>query len=654
MRFEENRGQFHPAVRYTARASGYNLQLTDSGPAFLARKQRVQLELPHANPHPRLEGLERMADTNYLVGSQEHWHPGVANFARVRYHDVYPGVDVVYYGNNGQFEYDFELRAGVSPDAIRMKFAGADGLSITPEGDLAILAAGIQVVQKKPIIMQDGRSIAGRYTLLSRNQAAVALEKYDRTKPLVIDPIISFGQYFGSSGSDQITATKMGPNGKLYITGSTSTGEMPYIDGAYNNFSAGLIDIFLAIMDTNPNNGYQLTYFSYLGGSNNDVPLGVDVWWNGVAYLTGYTTSTDFPMKGNSFQTVTNGVQSAFVAVLDPSLYGGDSLTYSTFLGGTTALNTGNGIALDTSGRIYVIGTTRCTDFPVTASAYAGVLYGPQDAFITVLDPYSSSLVYSTYMGGELSDDGRAIAVGTNGLVYFAASTISAQFPIEGPFYRSQLQGGTDAVVGVIDITKSGNGSDGTPASMIYSSYIGGGDLDEVRGLALDADNKMILTGYTFSFDYPVTSDAVQRLPRGNGDVFVTVVNPNQPRNFMVYSTYFGGSQGEVGYGVKPDGNGGIYVTGYTLSTDLFTVGAPQPGSGGGTNLFLAQIKPGVAGRAGILFSTYLGATGTYVGDSIAIGGDGTIYLAGYGQKGLPTWNDYQGGTSDGFLVVMK
>jgi hypothetical protein len=656
LRFEENYGQSPQVVRYTAHAGAYNLQLTDRGPAFLMDGKRVQLGMVHSSKAPRIEGLERLAaDTNYLVGQENQWHTGVANYARVRYHEVYPGVDVVYYGNSGQLEYDFQLQAGVNPDAVRMEFAGADHLAITPDGDLSIGADGKDLIQKKPAIFQDGRRIAGRYILLAPNQAGLVLEKYDPSRPLVIDPILQFGQYFGSSGTDQITAMKMGPNNLLYIAGSTNTSEMPYIDGAFDNSNAGLTDCFIAIMDTSPNAGNQLIYFSYLGGSNIDIPVALDVDQNGVVYLTGSTTSTNFPVAGNSFQTTGAGsVQAAFVAAIDHTQYGGNSLIYSSYLGGTTGLNVGNGIAVDRNGQMYVVGTTRSTDFPVTDSAYAGVLYGPQDAFITVLSLYGSSAVYSTYMGGELADDGRAIAVGSNGLVYFAASTFSTLFPMEGHSYRNYLSGGIDVVVGVIDITKHGNGADGTPASMIYSSYLGGTDIDEVRSMSLDANNNMLLTGYTFSSDFPVTANAVSPSAPGNGDVFLTIVNPNDPPHFMVYSSYFGGSQGEVAYAIKPDTIGGFYVSGYTLSTDLYTVAAPQPGSGGGINMFMAQINPNVAGKAGIKFSSYLGAKGIYVGNAITLGSDGSVYMAGYGQSGLPTWNSYAGGSSDGFLVVLK
>jgi hypothetical protein len=366
--------------------------------------------------------------------------------------------------------------------------------------------------------------------------------------------------------------------------------------------------------------------------------------------MAGTTNSVDFPMAGNSFlATASATVSNGFVATIDPSLYGGDSLTYSTYLAGTDGNTSINDMALDPAGFIYLIGTTRATDFPLTDGAYAGTLFGAQDAFLTKLDRNSTSLAYSTYLGGGVSDDGRSIAVGTDGKVYFGISTFSTDFPMEGSGYRQSLQGGSDAVVGMMDMTKSGE------ASLVYSTYLGGTDNDEVHKISLDANNNIILTGYTLSNDFPVTSDAVQRNAVGNTDVFVSVVNPHDPAHFLVYSTYFGGTQGEVGYDVEPDGKGNIYFTGYTLSPDLYTVAAPYPGWGGGIDVFVAAVTPGKAGRAGVLFSTYLGATGTYVGTSLVIGADSSIYLGGYGNIGMPiTATGYAGGLSDGFFVVLK
>jgi hypothetical protein len=653
LRFEENRGQWDPSVRFTARSNGVNLQLTDRGPAFLVGSSRVQIDLVHASGSPVIQPLEKLpAATNYLVGARSQWHTGVANYARVRYQSVYPGIDVVYYGNRNQLEYDFVLAPGANPDAVRLNFRGDVKVSLTPGGDLALDGNGAQILQKAPVIYQDNRPIKGRYTLLARNQVGFRIDRYDRTRALVIDPILLYCTYMGSSGTDRVTAMKMGPNGRLYITGSTTTGEMPFIDGAYNNVSSGLTDVFLAIVDTTANGNFALKYFSYIGGGNVDTPLALEVDSQGVAYIAGSTTSTNFPMAGSNVQST--GAASAaagFIAAIDPSLYGGDSLVYSTYLGGTDGNTSINGIALDGAGFIYVIGTTRATDYPLTTSGYAQTMYGPQDAFLAKIDRNSSSLVYSTYLGGELTDEGRSIAVGSNGKVYFAASTTSTQFPMEGPGYRQNLQGGLDMIVGMMDMTQFGT------ASLVYSTYLGGSDTDEVRKITLDANNNVILTGYTLSNDFPVTADAVRRNPGGNTDVFITKVNPNNPPGFLVYSTYFGGSDGEVAYDVKSDSAGNIYFTGYTLSSDLTTEGASQPGWGGGIDVFVAGIKPGTPGRAGLLYCTYLGATGTYVGSAMALGTDGSIYVGGYGNIGLPSssnGNGFSGGVTDGFITVMK
>uniref|UniRef100_Q020T1 Cell surface glycoprotein (S-layer protein) related protein-like protein n=1 Tax=Solibacter usitatus (strain Ellin6076) TaxID=234267 RepID=Q020T1_SOLUE len=654
LRFEENRGQFDSPVRFMAKSAGGKLQFTARGPEFLVGSSPVEIGLVHGNAAPKIEPLDRIsAVTNYMVGPRDNWHSGIANFARVRYQQVYPGIDIVYYGTQNQLEYDFVLAPGANPDAIRLKFKGGVHVSLTPSGDIALESSDGKVLQKAPAIYQDKRKVQGRYTLLANNEVGFRLAGYDRTRALTIDPILVYCEYIGTSGADQITAMKMRSNGLLYVTGSTNNGGFSTIDGAYSDHTLGLTDIFLAIIDTTANGNFALKYFSYLGGSGLDIPNAIDMDSKGVAYMTGTTTSVDFPMKGSSVQTASSATSVlSFIAGVDPAGYGGDSLIYSTYLGGTTGNQSGNGLVVDKNGIIYTIGTTLATDFPVTTSAYAGVLYGKSDAYLCKIDPNSSSMLYSTYLGGELSDQGRAIAVGSDGKVYFAATTVSTQFPMEGSGYRQTLSGPEDIIIGKMDMTQFG-----TP-SLIYSTYFGGTDIDEVKAIALDAKNNVILSGFTLSTDLATTSDAVQRNPGGNGDAFVSVVNPSDPPRFLVYSTYFGGSQGEVAYAVQSSASGNIYLTGYTLSPDLFTVAAPQPGWGQGINIFVAGIKPGVAGHAGILFSTYMGLGGTYVGTSLALGGDGSVYVGGYGNIGLPNADfgagGYMGGNTDGIFLVFK
>jgi len=253
--------------------------------------------------------------------------------------------------------------------------------------------------------------------------------------------------------------------------------------------------------------------------------------------------------------------------------------------------------------------------------------------------------------GGELDDEGRSIAVGSNGMVYFGATTNSTQFPMEGPGFRATQQGPVSIIVGMMDMTKSNQ------ASLVYSTYFGGSAVNEVRKIALDSQNRVMLTGYTLSTDFPTTADAMQSQAGGNGDAFVSLVNPNDPPRFLVYSTYVGGSQGEVAYDLTGDTAGNIYVTGYTMSPDFPVQDAPQGNWGGGTDLFITKLQPGTAGHSGLLFSTYFGTAGVYVGTGIAVGPDGSVYAAGYATVGLPSsfnGNGFAGGLSDGFVMVLK
>jgi Beta-propeller repeat len=398
-----------------------------------------------------------------------------------------------------------------------------------------------------------------------------------------------------------------------------------------------------------------MLYFTYIGGGGADIPLAMAVDSQENVYLTGTTDSTNFPMTVNAVQNTGAGsVVSAFVLELNPfGEAGAVSLVYSTFLGGTTGDTAGNGIAVDRNGLIYVIGSTKATDFPLTDSAYMAVTWGPQDAFLCKIDPNAGVLDYSTYLGGELADQGRAIALAPNGLVYFAVTTESTEFPMAGLAYNYNLTAPIGIVIGVMDMTQSG------ADSLVYSTYFGGSDIQEVRGIALDAAGRLLVTGYTLAKDFPVTPDAAQPKPGGSNDAFVSVVNPMAFPNFLVYSTYLGGSQGEVAYGIAGDSAGNIYVTGYTLSPDFPTTGdAFEPNWGGGIDVFLTKLKPGIPGRAGLQSSTYIGGEGVYSPTALTLGRDGTIYVVGLGGSGLPSTADalqgYGGGASDGFIMVLS
>jgi hypothetical protein len=673
LRFEANQGQWDSSVRYRARSGGLNLSLTQSGPVVApANAPGLGISLAGSNPAPVIEGLDPLAArTDYFVGARAGWHTGIANYARVRYRAVYPGVDVVYYGNANRLEYDFVLDPGADPRAIRLEFRGALGLRITPGGDLAVDTAAGTLIQQSPAIYQEDpatgarQTVSGRYVLLARNAVGVRLDRYDRKRKLVIDPIIVYSTYFGGTASDQINAVQLSSTGLLYIVGQTTTTDVadqttsvgfPVVNGAYASANVGGIDAFLAIIDTTANGNYSLVYSSYIGGGGTDIANCVAADANGNIYVGGNTNSADFPVAGNSFKTTAPAsvYMSAFVFELNPAIYGASALLYSTYLGGTTGNDTLNGLTLDAAGNIYVIGAARSTDFPVTGSAFATSQYGSQDAFVTELNPNSASLLYSTYIGGQSDDTGVGIvALGPPGQVYVAFNTQSVDFPMAGYSYDNVLSGAVDPVLGLMDLTRSGAGS------LVYATYFGGSDLDEVRGIAADAQGNLLVTGYTMSSDFPVTGDSVQSVYGGNGDAFVSVVNP-AAAGFILYSTYLGGSDGDVGYAVAGDAAGGIYVTGYTLSGDFpTTINAPQQQWGQGIDAFVTKVARGVAGAAGLQYSTYLGGPNVNVGYALAVTYDGTAYVAGFTEGLWPVsatalQGTYGGGSSDGFVLVLS
>jgi hypothetical protein len=303
---------------------------------------------------------------------------------------------------------------------------------------------------------------------------------------------------------------------------------------------------------------------------------------------------------------------------------------------------------------IYVVGQTQTADFPTTANGYAASLYGPSDVFISKIDVTTPNLVYSTFMGSELDDDACGLVLDRNNVVYFAGTTLGTQFPMAGYSFDGYSSGNYDVVVAEVDTTQSG------VSSLIWATYYGGSSEDEARGISMDSQGRVLVTGFTISPDLPVTAaTAIQPTYGGNGDVFVAIFDPTkQGQQSLPYATFLGGSQGEVGYAVVEDNTGYLYVTGYTLSPDFPVQNAIQPNWGGGIDMFLTRFNPAVAGPAGVDYSTYIGLDGTIVGQALAVDTSNNVYVGGYTEGYLPlvrnSWQaNYGGGFSDGFFFVV-
>ena len=308
LRFEANKGQFDPSIRYAARTSEYTVALTAHGASMVfSGSPRISLSLDGSAASAAIQPENQLAvRTDYMIGPREKWHTGVANYTRVRYRAVYPGIDMVFYGSENRLEYDFVLQPGADPNAIRMNFSGAGKLTVTAEGDLALETPGGRMLQHRPLIYQGDkrRAVNGRYTLLADGRVGVQVDGYDRDQPLVIDPIITYTTLLGGGGTETMAGFKI-QKGLVYVVGSTATGDWAELstDNPYN----AQVDSFIMIIDTTTPGGYSVKYFSYLGGTGNDTPMAMDVDDPGFIYVTGQTTSTDYPMQGNELGGIVSG-----------------------------------------------------------------------------------------------------------------------------------------------------------------------------------------------------------------------------------------------------------------------------------------------------------------------------------------------------------
>jgi uncharacterized repeat protein (TIGR01451 family) len=663
MAFEANEGQTDGRVRFLSRGRGYGLFLTPTEAVLALREPTVPeggpsvgagLTLPgRAAPHAsrnvavlrmKLLGANRAATmvgldllpgkTNYFIGNDpKKWRRGVAEYARVEYRGVYPGISLVYYGNQGQLEHDFVVAPGAGPRKIRLGFEGARKLRLDANGNLVLTTGEGEVTLRAPLIYQevDGvrRPVGGQYVLKGKRRVGFEVDHYDRLRPLVIDPVLVYSTYLGGNGNDLGNGIAVDASGSAYVTGYTIATDFPTM-GA-NQMDQASYDAFVTKLDPS---GASLVYSTYLGGNSNDYGLGIAVDTSGSAYVTGSTDSTDFPTIG-AYQT-DQGTTDAFVTKLDPS---GASLAYSTYLGGNGD-DLGDGIAVDASGSAYVTGYTLSPNFPTVGAYQTAQASHFHDVFVTKLDPSGASLAYSTYLGGSDSEFGYGIAVDASASAYVTGYTGSTDFPTMGAYQTDK--GGPD--VFVTKLSPSG-------ASLGYSTYLGGDSDDLGYGIAVDASGSAYVTGYTQSADFP-TIGAYQT-NQAFTDVFVTKLDPSGAS--LAYSTYLGGNGDDLGNGIAVDASRSAYVTGYTDSTDFPAVGAYQTGQALG-DVFVTKLDPS---GASLTYSTYLGGKGTDVGNGIAVDASGDAYVTGYTNSApFPTTpgafdTTFNGGPVDAFIVKL-
>ncbi len=685
--FEANQGQADPSVKFLARGAGYVLLFDQTGAKLVlqaanaARTEKsVHMRLVGANAASTVDATGPLpGKTNYLLGNDPHkWHTDVAQFAGVHYKGVYPGIDLVFYGNQGRLEYDFQVAPGADPAQAELQFDGAAKVELA-DGDLILVgnAGESRVRLQKPRIYQNvgdhQQPVDGRFVLRAANRVGFALGPYDRSRELVIDPLLEFSTYFGGSGSETAPAVAVNGDGFIYIAGTTQGSPETSFPAAT---AQTLIPVGLSLTSSSPSHifvakidptGPSVVYETFLGGSGTDTlcpaytgysfafpcsGLGVDL--GGSVYIVGNTTSTDFPTHGVPYQTKpkTKGSQcsgitctSLFVSVLNSQ---GSQLGYSSYLSGT-GNDQASGMAIDTNGDVFVTGTTTSTDttstdpvndlpsftnqFPVTflPVPYQTAPRASVQFFVTKVDTKNvstASIAYSTYFGGATPASpvvvGGGVAVDTIGNIYFSGTT---------NFFNSGE-------------SQAGSGGGQVTDFPIVNAY----------QPCLDTPPPTIIT-------FPLQCTAPTTTPYPF-DAFVAKINPNNAQTGsaqLLFSTYLGGGPSNgltAGAGITID-SANVYLTGTTNSSDFILPtgsGAFQPclntppvtppvpctstgGPTADTDAYVARFSlpasstTGTAGSVGLGYFSYLGGSANDAGLATAVDTASGALVTGWTQS---------------------
>ena len=743
--FEPNQGQTAPQVKFLARGAGYGLFLTadeavlelqtsavstqHSAPGSqlsavssqLASSSVIRMRLDGANASACVSGGSPLpGKSSYFIGNDPaKWHHEIPQFARVQYQAVYPGVDLVYYGNQGQLEYDFRVAPGADPNQIALSFQGAS--TRIDSGDLMLSTDQGDVRFRAPhVYQQDGKAqkpIAGSFRQLAENQIGFTIGDYDHSRELVIDPVLSYSTYLGGSLAESLVRVAVGPDNHIYLDGSTMSQDFPLppeppANPPFQAHNHGQQNIFIAVIDPDQQPAQQLLYATYLGGSQFDFAAGIGVSSavdSGVTgsvdvYVAGSTSSGDFP---------TNGVYAPFQAapaqagthgfVTRLNLGTTTTLRYSTYLagtnGGSNASDTVTGLAIDNAGDAFVTGITTSTNdqsngFPANANGFQLVSHAPSQFFASKIDTTVSgngtgSMLYSTYFGGGNPQSGKTqgggIAIDTSGNMYITGGTsflgVDAGSNVKFPLFNAQqscldetgnktictLSNPTamDAFVAKINPKAAGS-------NPVYSTYVGGQGDDVGFGIAVDSTGNAYITGSTNSTDFIPSSVAIAPFQLCLNNTTLTAPCPTSTPNLqdafiakignatgtnnvfpLNYATYIGGSGDDLGQAVQVDSVQAAHVTGSTGSLNLpVTANAPQKNPGGGQDAFVALISTTLSGQGAGDYLTYLGGSGSDQGTGIAIDNNtGATYVAGTTQSpDFPTQNPYQGQLNSGSL----
>ena len=747
--FEENRGQTAREVRYVSHGSGYELFLTPQeavlalrGPVHIdlsprnlfatlralrdARRARqatttavLRMGLEGSNPESKVVGIDKMpGKVNYFIGNDpKKWQTDVPTYAQVKYAEVYPGVDLVFYGNQRRLEYDFIVAPGADPSVIALKVDGARKMRVNGHGDLVLSVVGGEVKLQRPIIYQQvkgrRREISGKYALAG-HRVTFSVAQYDRSEPLVLDPVLNYSTYLGGNSDDMAAGIAVDSNGNAFIAGTTFSTTFPTTSNAYipEPLAANAGGAFATfVSELNPA-GTQLLYSSYLAGSApGEFAFGIAVDPSDKIYVTGFTLSQDFPTSNSTNPSFVPGFKlspnagnvngTSFLAKFDPTQStGANSFVYSSYISGTNGTNgeLGHSVAVaDSSGVVYVAGITDSTagaglaNFPVVNGFQTALSTANGNAYLTKIDTTTSAApVYSTYLGGNDANSAAAglgfgdaafgVTVDSSSNAYLIGQTTSTDFstfstvnPALKGFDLTYPAGNTTntAFVSRIDTTKTAG------ASLAYLTYLGGAGPDFGDSIAVGPAPKNLayVTGQTDSSSFPIfpvpgpgVPGPLQSTKGASGVAFVSLIDTTTSTN-PSYSTFLGGTGGDEGLGIRVDAQGNAYVAGKTSSGDYpVSQGAFQPAIAAGAPVsgFVSKISPSGNGQKDLVYSSYFGGVGSDQATGIAIDSSNNVYITGQTSStassfpvfppstaATPAFQTSLNGTSDAFIAKL-
>jgi hypothetical protein len=688
LRFEANQGQVDRRASFLARGRGYSVLLENDGLTMIldappsaaqqkgrtsafdrrrealrrsAERAALEMRFVGANSAPVMEGAERQETrTNYLLGNDpQRWHTNVPSYGRVQYSQIYPGVDLVYYGQQQRLEYDFVVAPGRDPGNIRMRFSGAQEQRVDQDGALVLTVKGREVRQMAPKAYQEiagqRRPVEARYVIrASDGEVRFALGAYDPARPLTIDPAIVYSTYFGGTGDESARAIAVDGTGNVYLTGFTTSAGLGTAGAFQSTVNASIQNAFVMKLNATAT---AVTYFTYLGGTIFDEGDAIAVDAGGNAYVGGLTGSADFPVTAGAAQFVYGGsaFNNGYLCKLNAT---GTALTYATFMGGNGLQGDGvNSLFVDGAGAVYATGFTTSANLPVTAgvlqTVYGGSTGGNTgDAFVVKLAANGTSFTYLTYLGGASDEVGFAIQVDGSGNAYVAGDTQTNNFPTTAGVIQTAYGGGTfDGFIAEVNPAAT---------ALVFYTYFGGPGDDHIFGMSRSAAGNLYLTGATTStMGFPSTAGAAQPAFAGGtaggfGDAFVAELNSSATS--AVYFTYLGGTLDDAGSDIKVDATGFAYVAGFTTSTNFPFIPptAFQTANGGGQDAFIAKLRPG---GTQVVYASYHGGAGTENVTRMVIDASGAAYFTGdTNSNPFPTTAGvvqtvFGGGTIDTFVA---